>query len=205
MGQTVYIGHTSQSDLETPIPKDPEVVKISNRAWWYDAYAACHDHQVTTYADRIHLKKGVRTHLFGYQHGLWKTPSLGLPRQLGSFLELSEKKYEGIWAPDGYFRHGVKVFPNGTRQEGTFGHLECLRHGVVAFPSGTRHEGDFGPYDGPLGPEGLKSGLKVYPDGTRQEGTWGPDEKFRHGVVTFPNGTRMEVYPDGTRSRLEGA
>lgn len=256
VGQTVYIGHTSQSDLETPIPKDPEVVKISNRAWWYDAYAAYYDHQVTTYADRIHLKKGVRTHLFGYPYGIWKdkvcpdgsrTGSLGLPSQLGSLVDPDGARYEGIWAPDGKFRHGVIVFPDGSRCEGDWGPDGKLRRGVKVFPNGHREEGDFRPdgrlssgvvacpnghrEEGERGPDGklrhgvvvfpsgqrneVRHGVKVYPDGhgvlvrpdeQREEGAWGPDKKFCHGDWD-PDGKfdGVEIYPDGTRSRLEGA
>ena len=105
VGQTVYIGHASQTDLMTSIRKDPEVVKISAMAGWYDACAAFYDHQVTTYADRIHLKRGVKTHLFGYQHGIWKEMVLG--------------RLEGcLGFPDGKFSHGVMVCPDGTRLEG---------------------------------------------------------------------------------------
>ena len=72
VGKTVYIGHASQSDLMTSIPKDPEVVKISTMAGLYDACAAYYDHQVTTYADRIHCKRAVKSHLFGHQSGIWQ-------------------------------------------------------------------------------------------------------------------------------------
>ena len=216
VGQTVYIGHASQSDLMTSIPKDPEVVKISTMARWYDACAASYDHQVTTCVNRIHLKTGVKTHLFGYQHGIWE-----------EFFP-SGRRLEGVWGPDGNFHHGVLVYPDGTRYEGGFGPYGGLCHGVKICPDGTREEGDFGPYgglchgvkicpdgtrvEGDFGPYGgLRHGVKICPDGERWEGEWGPDGKF-HGVKVFPDGQREEgdwrpdgefhgvvVFPDGQR------
>ena len=174
VGQTVYIGHASQSDLMTSIPKDPEVVKISRMARWYDACAASYDHQVTTYVDRIHLKTGVKTHLFGYQHGIWEEEVFPSGRRL-----------EGDWGPDGNFRHGVLVFPSGRRQEGAFGPYGGLHHRVEVHPHGERLEGDFLP-DGRM-----VHGVRVFRDGERLEGYFGPDGEF-HGVRVCPDGTREE-------------
>lgn len=159
--QTVYIGHASQSDLMTSIPKDPEVVKISRMAGWYDACAASYDHQVTTYVDRIHLKRGVKSRLFGYQHGIWMEKVFPRGRRL-----------EGVWGPDGTFSHGVKeeVFPNPNRRrfEGHFRPDGTLSSGAMIYGKGTaREEGDWGPL-------ALRRGViihpderwEVYPDGT---------------------------------------
>ena len=221
VGQTVYIGHASQSDLMTSIPKDPEVVKISRMARWYDACAASYDHQVTTYVNRIHLKTGVKTHLFGYQHGIWEEEVFPSGRRL-----------EGDWGPDGNFHHGVLVYPDGTREEGDFGPYGGLRHGVKVYPDGERCEGEWGPdgkfrhgvkicrngirEEGDFGPfPGLRHGVMILPNGTRYKGDWGP-KWFRHGVKVGPDGTRYEgdwgtegyfshgvrVDPDG--KRLEG-
>jgi len=182
VGKTVYIGHASQSDLETPIRKDPGVVKISTMAGWYDAVAAFSDHQVTTYADRIHCKRAVKSHLFGHQSGIWYEKVLS-----------DGTRFEGDFCgPNGRLRHGVKVLPDGTRYEGDWG-PDWFRNAVQVDPDGTRYEGDWGP-DGKF-----RHGARVDPNGTRWEGDWAPDGKFRHGVVVLPDGRRLEgdFRPDG--------
>ena len=119
-------------------------------------------------------------------------------QKLRTLTDTEGKIRTGVWKNGKLIGQGSISYPNGTREEGTWG-LEngiwtLTGQGSISNPDGTREEGTWGLENGVWTLTG--QGSISYPDGKRDEGIWGfRIGKWRltgQGTISYPNGLRNE-------------
>jgi hypothetical protein len=112
----------------------------------------------------------------------------GLPSGHGTLTDLLGTHQEGEWRNGKPYRlSGVCVYPDGTREEGTWNIDGTKSGGTITWPDGRTYKGDWKIVSGaPELPNG--SGTMTWPDGRQYVGEFQDGRMDGKGVMKYPNG-----------------